>query len=228
MAGLQDKKLQAAEREVQNGLRQYDLGIEIIRSFTEERRPFLIFPGVIRQLQKIAVQDVEPNPGEWRTASVQITESRHAPPEPHLVPGLVQEMCDYVNNNWHECTAFHLSAYVMWRHNWIHPFSDGNGRTSRMLSYIILSIKLGYLLPGFPTIPQQIQNDRTQYFNALEEADGKYQEYCSKRVGLDGGVDENYKPDVSAMETLLKNMLGNQLLSVIEQANGGPLRETAV
>ena len=113
-------------------------------------------------------------------------------------------MCEYVNTNLHERSPFHLSAYVMWRHNWIHPFTDGNGRTSRMLSYIVLSVLLGYELPGSPTIPELIQNDRSTYFEALESADA---------------ADRSGTLDVSAMEKLLKGMLATQLLSVIEAAD---------
>ena len=116
-------------------------------------------------------------------------------------------MCDYVNDNLHVKTAFFLAAYVMWRHNWIHPFVDGNGRTSRVLSYIVLSIMLGYVLPGSPTIPEQIQNGRNGYFQALVAADAAWQD--GERI------------DVSEMEALLTNMLRNQLLSVISQASGG-------
>jgi Fic family protein len=119
---------------------------------------------------------------------------------------MIQEMCDYVNDNWHEKTAFHLAAYVMWRLNWIHPFADGNGRTSRVSSYIVLSTALKTVLPGSPSIPQQIQDDRSTYFRALEMADEAF---------------ANDIVDVSAMETALKNMLARQLLSVIEQADGG-------
>jgi Fic family protein len=118
----------------------------------------------------------------------------------------VTEMCEYVNDNRHTRTAFHLSAYVMWRHNWIHPFSDGNGRTSRVLSYIVLSIATGYVLPGSPTIPEQIQKDRNSYFKALEVADQAWR---------NGEV-----IDLTNMEELIMNMLANQLLSVINTASG--------
>jgi hypothetical protein len=36
----------------------------------------------------------------------------------------------------------------MWRTNWVHPFDDGNGRTARAASYLVLCVKLGYRLPG--------------------------------------------------------------------------------
>lgn len=119
----------------------------------------------------------------------------------------MQEMCDYVNDNFHEKTPFHLAAYVMWRLNWIHPFSDGNGRTSRIISYIVLCIALKTVLPGSPTIPQQIQEDRTAYFEALEMADEAYRKDTL---------------DVSVMEEMLKAMLAKQLIGVIEQAGQLP------
>lgn len=194
-----------AELEVANGLRQYDLALDVIKTFLEPDRPFALRPSLLQQLQKIAVEGIEAYPGEWRTGPARITKSKHTPPDAHLIGFLVQEMCDYVNNNWHEKTAFYLASYVMWRINWIHPFADGNGRTSRVVSYIVLCVSLKTLLPGTPSIPQQIQDDRTVYFRALEHAD----EACA--AGHE---------DVSQMETALRNMLAKQLLSVIEQANG--------
>jgi hypothetical protein len=68
----------------------------------------------------------------------------------------VQLMCEYVNDNWSTKSAVHLAAYVLWKMNWIHPFADGNGRTARAISYVVLSIKLDSLLPGTPTIPEQL------------------------------------------------------------------------
>lgn len=194
-----------AKLEAANGLRQFDESIRVIQSYLEPDRPFALRPNLIRHLQSIAVEGIEPNAGEWRTTLVKIEKSEHQPPPPHLVSSLIEEMCDYVNNNLHEQTPFHLSAYIMWRLNWIHPFSDGNGRTSRIVSYITLNVILGYLLPGAPTIPQQIQENRQPYFDALENADGAF---------------SRDEIDVSQMENLLKGMLAQQLLSVIDAAGG--------
>jgi Fic family protein len=195
--------------ESENGLRQFDYALRVVETFLDPDRPFALRPRLILDLQAIAVQSLDPRPGEWRNTTVHIEKSQHQPPPPHLVHNLATEMCDYVNDNFHERTAFHLSAYVMWRLNWIHPFSDGNGRTSRTASYIVLCSKLKSVLPGSPTIPEQIQADRRAYFDALEAADAAYR------------ADESV--DVSAMETLLRNMLAKQLLSVIEKAGGAAL-----
>jgi Fic family protein len=197
-------KHEIAVLEAENGFRQLAQGIEIIRYYLEPTRPFALRPGQILELQQIAVSGLTPNPGQWRRTQVMIEKSAHQPPAAHLVQNLVTEMCDYINDNRHTKTAFHLAAYVMWRHNWIHPFEDGNGRTSRVLSYIVLSLCVGYVLPGSPTIPEQIQGDRSGYFKALEDADAAWL--------------KNGQIDVSAMEKLLTEMLAKQLLSVIDGA----------
>jgi len=94
----------------------------------------------------------------------------------------------------------------MWRLNWIHPFTDGNGRTSRALSYALLNLKLGYVIPGAPSIPAQIEKDNSHYIKALEMADA---------AETEGNV------DVSEMEKMIRSMLAKQLLSVIDAADGG-------
>jgi Fic family protein len=202
----EDEARRIAELEVENGLRQYDLAIDAIKSFQERDRPFSLRSSLIQQLQETAVKGIEAHPGEWRTGPVSISKSKHSPPPAHLVKFLVEEMCDHVNDNWHERTAFYLSSYVMWRLNWIHPFEDGNGRTSRIISYIVLSAKLNTILPGVPTVVQQIQNDRTAYFRALDQAD------AAARAG---------QVDVSEMEAVIRGMLATQLLSIIHEADGG-------
>lgn len=189
--------------EVENGFRQYDLTLNVIREYLEPERPFALRVPLILELQKEAVAGIEAEPGTIRKGCVGIHRSAHEPPGPHLVQMLLTEFCEYINDNWHERTAFYLSAYAMWRLNWIHPFTDGNGRTSRALSYALLSIKLRYILPGLPTIPQQIEADNGHYIKALEQAD------AAARAGGE---------DVSEMERMIRGMLARQLISVIEQA----------
>jgi Fic family protein len=189
--------------EIENGFRQFDLTLEIIRYHLEPDRPFALRVPLILDLQREALNGIQVDAGKIRTTPVGISKSKHTPPAPHLVSIHLNEFCDFVNNNWHERTAFYLSAYAMWRLNWIHPFTDGNGRTSRALSYILLSVKLGYVLPGSPAIPQQIEEDNSHYIRALELADA---------AAASG------REDVTEMEVMIRSMLAKQLLSVIDAA----------
>jgi len=140
-----------------------------------------------------------------RPGTIDIGQSKHEPPDAFLVDELVHEMCDYVNQDWTARTALHLSAYVLWRLNWIHPFTDGNGRTARAASYVVLCARLGLRLPGSNTIPDQIAADKAPYYRALEAADEAEQQ---------GQI------DVSQLEDHLEGLLARQLVLVMEAATG--------
>lgn len=192
--------------EAENALRVGDWSREVTTRFLEPERPFRLTPSLILEAQQIACEGLKRDAGAYRTDKVSLVDRKHVPPPAFLVQSHTQEMCDYVNNNLHDATPLHLSAFIMWRLNWIHPFSDGNGRTSRTISYIVLSVRLGYHLPGRPTITRQIEEDRKPYFDALEEAD----EYGNDLATM----------NIEAMEQLLKGLLSRQLLSVIADGSG--------
>jgi Fic family protein len=193
-----------AEAETYNGFRQFDLAKRMVQDALE-RDAFQLRLSHILALHREALAGISSFAGNFRPAGVLIEGSSHEPVGAHLVPELVEGMCDYVNENWADRTALHLAAYLMWRLNWIHPFADGNGRTSRVASYAVLCIRTGWLLPGTPTIPDQIVSNRKPYFDALDAADRAWREN---------------RLDVSSMEELLSGMLARQLMSVYQSAGG--------
>lgn len=193
-----------AEAEAANGLRQFDAGRAAAQEAID-RQAFKLRLSLILGLHREALAGISAFAGNFRPSNVKISESKHKPPLAYLVPELVEALCDYVNDNWEMSTPLHLSAYVMWRLNWIHPFADGNGRTSRIISYVVLMVRSGFILPGTPTIPEQIVNDRRGYFAALDEADAACKE---------GRI------DVTAMEDLLGGMLARQLAAFYQSVGG--------
>lgn len=137
-----------ARREAENGLRQFTLVLDIIRSHVKDaERPFKLRAGPIMQLHQAALDGLHRLAGTFRNTPVKIHGSLHQPPEPAFVADEVQALCEYINENWAK-SAGHLAAYVLWKMNWIHPFADGNGRTARAVSYVVLSIKLDSLQRG--------------------------------------------------------------------------------
>src|SRR5690348_13627585 len=119
-----------AKQEARNGLLQFDLVIEQIEYWLHPDRPFKLRPSGILALHRRALEGIHRLAGVWRTGGVKIGGSKHIPPDHSAVPGLAEEMCDYVNDNWKRRAPLHLGSYVLWRMNWIHPFADGNGRTA--------------------------------------------------------------------------------------------------
>jgi Fic family protein len=195
-----------AQQEAKNGLRQYDEVIELINYWLQPERPFKLRPSAILSLHRRALEGISSFAGVPRPGGIEIKGSKHAPPGAHLVPELLEQMCDYINENWTKLSPLQLAAYALWRMNWIHPFVDGNGRTSRVVSYLVLCVRLGYVLPGTTTIPEQISKNKDPYYQALEAAD---------KANASG------KLDLTEMERLLESLLANQLVSVLDSARSG-------
>ena len=190
--------------EARNALRQFDAVIKNIDEALHGNRAFRLRLSFILELNRIATEGTNEYPGIFRPGSMEISGSQHVPPPANEVPGLMEDMCDYVDENWNQA-PIHLASYLMWRLNWIHPFWDGNGRTARAISYSILCIRLGYRLPGVQTIPEQIAADKFPYYDALESADEKWKQ---------GQV------DLHDLEMLLSDKLASQLLQIHQTATG--------
>lgn len=195
-----------ARKESFNVVEQYRAVADMVESFLEPERPFKLRVSHLLHLHRAALDGISIYSGNFRPAGIEIGKSKHEPPPAHLVPELIEQLCEYVNDKWAEKSPLHLAAYVMWRLNWIHPFTDGNGRTSRAVSYLVLCIRLHALLPGRLTIPEQIEHDRTPYYRALEAADDAWAE---------GRV------DLTAMKQLLASMLAKQLHAIYEDSSSG-------
>lgn len=162
-------------------------------------------PSLFLRLHGILLDRISSYPGVFRPGPMAISNSQHTPPPSRDVPLLVEEMCDYVNENWSTKSSLHLASYVLWRTNWIHPFADGNGRTARIVSYVILCAHARTELPGTPTIPEQIAAAKTIYYEALEAAD----------LAFRRGV-----TDVGGIEAILESCLAQQLISFLKTVSG--------
>lgn len=194
--------------EARNALRQFDLGMEILDQWLRAGRgAYKLKISHLLILNRVVLEGINKFAGTFRSTPIKIGGSKHLPPEPTQVPIFVEDFCEYINAN-ADKSAIHLAAYALWRLNWIHPFADGNGRTARIISYILLCARLGYRVPGTPTIPEQIAQNKQPYYLALEKAD---EAFSAGQI------------DVSEMEALLEEKLAAQLLNVHEEATHSEL-----
>jgi len=104
--------------------------------------------------------------GKYRDVPVMIVGSKHTPPQPYLiVPQMEQFVRDYEamqNQNEHPVL---ISAFLHDELVKIHPFIDGNGRTSRLLMNLYLLSK------GYPiTVLKGDNESRLAYYTALEQS----------------------------------------------------------
>lgn len=123
------------------------------------------------------------SPGCYRRDDVEIP-ALHEPPGWREVPALVAELCRFVETRRPSGSiepaelidrSLFLSAFTLWRINWIHPFNDGNGRTARAAAYFVLAVGLHVDLPGNIAIHEYIENwGWFPYIDGLDEADAAW------------------------------------------------------
>ncbi|WJS93039.1 Fic family protein [Flavobacterium johnsoniae] len=106
--------------------------------------------------------------GRYRKVQVMIQGSSHMPPQPLLVPQEMEEYFIWYEINKNKLHPVVLAAEMHERLVTIHPFIDGNGRTSRLIMNLILMQK-GYLIAN---IKGDYEN-RMRYYQSLEVAQTK-------------------------------------------------------
>ncbi len=117
--------------------------------------------------------------GVYRDVQVYISGARHMPPPPSLMYQQVKNF--YADLQWKgkELNQIELAAWTHAEFVKIHPFRDGNGRTSRLImNYQLLS-------EGFPAI-SVAKEDRLEYFKALDvyAVEGSLQPFADLVAGL--------------------------------------------
>lgn len=131
----------------------------------------------LRELHAITVRGLEregdATPGAYRQKPVQISKSEHLPPEAVLVPQYMAELVAFINRS--DSAKYDLIKVALSHHRfaWIHPFSNGNGRVVRLLTYTLL-IKYGFNVKtgGRVLNPTAVFcNERDHYYAMLGLAD---------------------------------------------------------
>ena len=93
----------------------------------------------------------------------------HTPPNYDEIPILIKELCVFFNEEVDKDNFIHpllKGIIIHFMIGFIHPFSDGNGRTARALFYWYL-LKKGYWLTEYLSISKIIQDTKNQYEKAF-------------------------------------------------------------
>jgi len=106
--------------------------------------------------------------GVYRNVQVMIKGSSFTPPAPYLVQKQMEDFFIWFDLNKNKLHPVLLAAEAHERLVTIHPFIDGNGRTSRLLMNLIL-LQHGYVIANI----KGDSKSRMAYYLALEEAQSK-------------------------------------------------------
>ncbi len=110
--------------------------------------------------------------GKYRDSEVRIGGSEWVPPQAKEVPALMKKLIrEYAGYK----RTLHPIELASWLHNkivQIHPFTDGNGRTARLVMNWILMRK------RFPPVIIDVRN-KEEYYRVIEAADaGNQKPFC--------------------------------------------------
>ena len=106
--------------------------------------------------------------GKYRKVQVMIKGSSHLPPQPFMVAKEMEDFFIWYEINKKRLHPVILAAELHERLVTIHPFIDGNGRSSRLVMNLIL-LQHGYVIANI----KGDYDNRMQYYNALEVAQTK-------------------------------------------------------
>lgn len=146
-------------QEVKNAIRVYDLYSQL-NPFAEKD---------LLKAHSIMMEALTDDPGRYRSGGVGVFGESglvHMAPPPQRVPELMGDLFA-----WLKKSKDHLlirSCVFHYEFEFIHPFSDGNGRTGRLWQSLIL----GRLNPLFEHLPVEnmVYANQQEYYNAIAES----------------------------------------------------------
>ena len=97
---------------------------------------------------------------------------RFVPLDPFETPAAVEKICESFNRAVDACDVDPLILIPAFIVDFlcIHPFSDGNGRMSRLLTALLL-YRAGYIVGKYVSLESKIENTKDSYYNALAKSD---------------------------------------------------------
>lgn len=171
VAAVDGEKPQAPHEEDRLALLGYWRAMTYILQKTKEQE-FEYNEHDLKSLHYMMLEhDLAANPGRFRPGGVHVTNTAskqvvyEAPPI-ELVPGLINELIDFLNNDDKKTPQIVRAAMAHLNFTMIHPFKDGNGRLARALQSLVL-MREGIVAPEFSCIEEYIGDHSAGYYAVL-------------------------------------------------------------
>lgn len=138
--------------------------IAYIEDLVKEQVP--LSEKMVKDVHQLILKNIDAaNAGGYRKINVAIAGSRHQPPHFLKVQEEMDEFLRWYQTEGGKLHPVESAALTHFKLVYIHPFTDGNGRTARLLMNFIL-MSHGYP----PAIVKADANDRLAYYETLEIA----------------------------------------------------------
>lgn len=187
-------------------------------------RPIELSEKRIQTLHALVMADgrtrVKPTP--YRDGQNVIRDGRtkaivYLPPEAKDVPELMSEMVSWITKN-RALPIPVIAAIAHYQFATIHPYYDGNGRTARLLTTLILHLG-GYDLKGLYSLEEYYARNLGAYYEAISI--GPSHNYYLGRAEADitRWIVYFVTGMVSSFENVLKRMLDSKRANLPDQSN---------
>ncbi len=175
------KQLMKEKTSPRNRDEQEILGYRAVLEMIHESFEYIpITTNVILQLHKKLYSFLPTSfGGQFKTASNEIDEIkadgsvvvRFKPLEPFETPDAIDRLCKNYNEIISKGDIDPLVVIPTFIHDFlcIHPFNDGNGRMSRLLTTLLL-YKNGYVVGKYISLEKKINEHKDEYYDALQIA----------------------------------------------------------
>lgn len=146
---------------------------------------FSITPETILKIHRDMLSHTDLPAGRWKNRDNTIEErlpdgrwiTRFVPVTARETPYYMNELCSRFNSLWEEgridCLLL-IHAFVL-DFLCIHPFTDGNGRVSRLLAVLLLH-QSGYEVSRYISLERLIEDSKESYYNVLNRASERWHE----------------------------------------------------
>ncbi len=169
---LAGKPVPDADTDDVRELLNYRKSFDFVSEYLKSGGP--ITEGLIREIHRFLVEGVRGGaaaPGQYRKIQNYVIDSAtgetiYTPPPAHDVPIMMAELVNWLNRE-SETHPVLVSGMTQFQLVHIHPFLDGNGRVSRLLSTLYL-YKAGYDFKRLFTISQYYDRDRRSFYDAVQ------------------------------------------------------------
>lgn len=119
---------------------------------------------LIKNLHRLVLKGiVDDYAGVYRDQQVFIAGAKHTPPAPYLIKEQMEQLIKWYDIEAQKLHPVERGAMLHAIFVGIHPFIDGNGRTSRLL------LNLELMKAGFPAVVIKVEN-RLAYYEALDKS----------------------------------------------------------
>lgn len=166
---LSNRKITAYEKDIQE-VKNYHKAVKFIQS-VDKKIKYPITEKLVKDINCIILKslDKEKESGTYRILPMYVGD--YVAPDAHEVPQLMKEFIHWIQNPTpQDISPILIAGISHYRFVAIHPFIDGNGRTTRVLTKLILMCA-GYDITHYFSLENFYNRNRMDYYAALSSVD---------------------------------------------------------